>query len=88
MRTVQRDYTKVQEILIGCVAVFLIVLTILGPCFERSSPLPSSNAVVDGHDGHGRAGATADTTRFCKYERNGIGPAKGVGECLTMLSII
>ncbi len=55
---------KMQGILIGCVLVFLIMVTIPGPeehapYFERSSsnsPLPSSNAVVDVDDGHRRAG--------------------------------
>ncbi|KAK0187495.1 carboxylic acid transporter [Armillaria mellea] len=56
------DYAKVQGILIGCVAVFLIVVTILGPenhgshfekhktAFEEGGG--DDDAVVDNHDGH------------------------------------
>ncbi|KAK0477497.1 hypothetical protein EDD18DRAFT_1087652, partial [Armillaria luteobubalina] len=60
------DYAKVQGILIGCVAAFLIVVTILGPekhgshfekhktAFEEGGG--DDDAVVDGDDGHRHAG--------------------------------
>ncbi|KAK0221270.1 carboxylic acid transporter [Armillaria fumosa] len=60
------DYAKVQGILIGCVAAFLIVVTILGPenhgshfekhktAFEEGGG--DDDAVVDDNDGHKHAG--------------------------------
>ncbi len=72
------DYAKVQEMLIGCVVVFLIVVTILGPekhgpHFKKSSPLPSSIAIVDDVDGHIRAGPLQ------RRNSASIDPAKGIG---------